>query len=220
MGASNVVASFQYADKVPPTSMVLLVYMAVVSKDDDPWPWFGMGHAALAEHALRRPTPIEESDLRAVRRAVAPLVKVGAITVDRRGAIRSDGANTVRYRLNLNIGDAGRKASGVEPSGDPSHRTKSGSDTGRNVAGHRTKSGRTPDGNRPPKEPRGTKRSDKTEEEESAPRTAVTAARATDRDEDPNLSNGKKCERCRTDHSPLTCEQWRNGDPTPNEETS
>src|SRR5690606_4968307 len=101
MGASNVIAAYTaWAGKVPATSMQLLAYMAAVSLDSDPEPWFGMGHEALAIHALgyREPT---DAALRAVRRAIAPLRQAGAISVSRRSAPRRGGASTVRYRLHL-----------------------------------------------------------------------------------------------------------------------
>src|SRR5690606_29696995 len=80
MGASNVIAAYTaWAGKVPATSMQLLAYMAAVSLDSDPQPWFGMGHEALAIHALgyREPT---DAALRAVRRAIAPLRQAGAVS--------------------------------------------------------------------------------------------------------------------------------------------
>lgn len=89
MGAGNVLLAYRaYAGKVPGLSMVCLTYMAVVSKDADEYPWFGMGHKALAEHALGRKPPITDSDLRAVERAVKPLLAAGAIIVDRRAGER------------------------------------------------------------------------------------------------------------------------------------
>lgn len=188
-------AYVRYAGKVPPLSMQILAYMALVSIDADERPWYGEGHHALAEHAMGRLSP-NESDLRAVRRAVTPLIAAGAVTVDRKGAARAQGPSTVRYRLNLKIGDVGRKPSGVasvddpcEPTGidteDPPHRTESGADIGRKVAAHRTESGGTQDGNRPPKEPRGTRRSEKTEEEITDLRTDLAVARAREAVEDP-----------------------------------
>lgn len=103
MGASNVATAFAlYAGKVPPLSMQILAYMALVAKDTDPRPWFGKGHAALADAAMGRPLPITEADERAVRRAVQPLIRIGAVEVDRRPSPRSTGRyRTVRYRLNL-----------------------------------------------------------------------------------------------------------------------
>jgi hypothetical protein len=104
MGASNVLAAYaKYAGKVPPLSMVLLAYMAAVSKDSDADPWFGMGHQALARYALGRAEPMDEADVRAVERAVAPLKRIGAIVTDRKAAPRGEGAKTVRYRLNLRL---------------------------------------------------------------------------------------------------------------------
>mgnify|MGYP001337976743 CR=1 FL=1 len=101
MGASNVLAAYTaWAGKVPATSMQLLAYMAAVSLDSDPEPWFGMGHEALAIHALGHREPTDAA-LRAVRRAIAPLRRAGAISVARRSAPRRGGASTVRYRLHL-----------------------------------------------------------------------------------------------------------------------
>src|SRR5690606_29808992 len=101
MGASNVLAAYTaWAGKVPATSMQLLAYMAAVSLDSDPEPWFGMGHEALAVHALGHREPTDAA-LRAVRRAIAPLRRAGAISVARRSAPRRGGASTVRYRLHL-----------------------------------------------------------------------------------------------------------------------
>lgn len=103
MGATNVATAYAlYAGKVPPLSMQLLAYMALVSKDADERPWFGQGHAALADAAMGRTRPITETDEKAVQRAVRPLIAVGAVEVDRRPAPRRGGAyRTVRYRLNL-----------------------------------------------------------------------------------------------------------------------
>lgn len=102
MGATNVATAYAlYAGRVPATSMCLLAYMALVSKDNDARPWFGKGHAALADAALGRPLPHTRGDISAVERAITPLLAVGAIEADRRGSVRSSGPNTVRYRLNL-----------------------------------------------------------------------------------------------------------------------
>lgn len=112
MGASNVIAAYSlYAGRVPATSMQVLAYMAVVSKDSDDEPWYGQGHMALAQHALGR--SVEpcgcvdacrhfRSHEEAVRRAVRALRDVGAVTVNRAPSRRrSDGPRTVRYRLHL-----------------------------------------------------------------------------------------------------------------------
>lgn len=102
MGAINVGTAFAtYAGRVPATSMCLLAYMALVSKDNDARPWYGQGHAALADAALGRRLPHSKADIVAVERAIAPLVAIGAIEADRRASVRSNGPNTVRYRLNL-----------------------------------------------------------------------------------------------------------------------
>lgn len=167
MGATNALLAYRlYAGRIPPLAMQLLAYMALVSKDDDARPWFGQGHEALALFAMGRPAPASDADLRAVRRAIAPLLSIGAIQADRRPAARRDGANTVRYRLHL-VAEEPRSID--EPHVDNpvgtgqtsiERRTVSGPDVGRFVVERRTVCGRTQDGNRPTEEPRGTTRSE------------------------------------------------------------
>lgn len=175
MGASNVVAAYQqWAGQVPPLAMQLLAFMAVVSRDDDERPWFGQGHEALALHALGRPAPIGESDLRAVRRGITALLDAGAIEPDRRAAARRDGPSTVRYRLRLvalEVQDIDTPPVDNPPdshNGDRARRTESGRDVGRFVVGRRTENDRTPDGNRPTEEPRGTTRSEEEEDHKTS----------------------------------------------------
>lgn len=155
MGARNVLAAFDlYAGLVPPTSMLLLLRMAVVARDGDANPWYAEGHEALARMALGRGrhAVVDEADLRAVERAITPLRKVGAIHTDRPASVRKGGHNTARYRLNLDA-HAPRNSSGVEPPSrptenvgreapqDPQRPPKSGADAPRKVV-------RTPHENR------------------------------------------------------------------------
>lgn len=197
MGASNALAAFRrYAGKVPPTSLALLAYMALISKDSDDWPFCRLGQHALAEFAMGRENP-DDSDLRAVQRALKPLLDAGAVTVDRAGAQRADGNVTARYRLNLHErADKARADWEQTPDGnrrmsdrrrDPQHPTKSGGDTRRKVTRHPTVSDETPDENRRPKEPVGDMRSEKTKEEGSS-QTASHSSRAREpSDEPPNV---------------------------------
>jgi hypothetical protein len=191
MGARNVVDAYRrWAGRVPGTSMQLLVYMAVVSKDSDDWPWYGQGQASLAEFAMGRENP-DRSDLRAVSRAMGPLLDAGAVSVDRAGAARGDGNTTARYRLNLSEAadearekweqtyDGKRRASDARR--EPRHTTKSGRDIRRFPTQHTTVSDATYDGNRRTKEKEKTKRSEKTEEEGRS-KTASHPPRATDAD--------------------------------------
>jgi hypothetical protein len=182
MGASNALAAYTaWAGKVPPMSMQLLTYMALVSKDIDAQPWFGMGHAALAEHALGRPAPIKTADIRAVERAMKPLLEAGAVATDRRAAVRADGANTARYRLRLSPADAPRNPVDVKTKEDPpqdrARPTESVTDAPRNPSSRPTESVTTPHGIRVTEEPGGDTRSEKTEEEDLSVRTAVTVSR-------------------------------------------
>jgi hypothetical protein len=176
MGATNAIAAYRrYAGKVPGLSLAVLVYMALVSKDKDPWPWFTLGQHAIAEFALGRPDP-NAADLRAVQRAISPLIDAEAITVDRAGAARSDGNTTARYRLNLHeeadrarhewldTPDGKRRMSNPHKARrDP---TVSDGETRRKVTRDPTVSDERPDGNRRAKETRGDMRSEKTEEED------------------------------------------------------
>lgn len=146
MGGSNVIDAYRlWAGKVPPLSMQVLAYMAAVSKDHDAVPWFGLGHKALAEWALGRPQPIDDgepgdpADLRAVRRAITPLLEAGAVYVMRRASPNRATHKTVRYGLNLGLYAA-------------RHRTESDRVIGRNVAGHRTESDPPQDEFRPTEE--------------------------------------------------------------------
>src|SRR4051812_14821525 len=81
VGASNALAAFhRWAGKIPGTSMQVLTYMALVSKDKDDWPWYGQGQESLAQFALGRDNP-GRADVRAVSRAMQPLLDAGAVTV-------------------------------------------------------------------------------------------------------------------------------------------
>lgn len=104
MGSSNALRAYAlYAGKIPPLSMQILGYMALVSIDADSTPWFGAGDEALALFALGRPDPIQPADLKAVERAKKPLIKIGAITTERKAARRKNAPSTARYQLHLNL---------------------------------------------------------------------------------------------------------------------
>ncbi|MFV2172392.1 hypothetical protein ACFHW2_11580 [Actinomadura sp. LOL_016] len=156
MGALNVKRAYAaFAGKVPPLSMQLLAYMAVVSLDGDAEPWFGQGHRVLAEEALGRPAPAEEKDVRAVERAIGPLLKAGAIVADRRPAPRRDAPGTVRYRLILPRSVVPRNPVDVEARGGDVPRkpsderpTESGGDVPRFPAERPTECDGTSHGNR------------------------------------------------------------------------
>lgn len=200
MGAANAMAAYRkYAGKVPATSLQCLVYMALVSVDADRDPWFGLGHHALAEHALGRPSPISRADIKAVERAMAPLAEKGAITVDRKAAVRRDGSNTARYRLNL--------TGAIETQGPAARPPENG---GREAAEKGTEDPPRPPetgphaprktGSRPPEtvptppEKRGTKEYEEYEErenqeEEIAVRTDLTDARAPEAVNKPEISS-------------------------------
>lgn len=153
MGASNALAAYAlYAAKVPPTSMTVLVYMALVSKDSDTEPWWSQGHAALAVCCLGAAEPVDAAALRAVRRAITPLFGAGAITVDRHSSGHGDRAIAVKYRLWLTKPAPDENRPVHNPSAPDENRPTPTTRVGRKVSPRRTKSGQAPDENRPPKE--------------------------------------------------------------------
>ena len=127
-----------------------------------------VGRARHARHPVLRPDRADRrSGPRAVRRAITPLFRAGAITTTRHASGRAGRVTTVRYRLWLDqpapdgIRRKRRSKNGAEPVDNPGGghqpapdgiRPKRRSSIGRNVAEHRTKSGRAQDGIRPPKE--------------------------------------------------------------------
>lgn len=158
MGASNALSAFRlYAGKLPPLSMNVLAYMALISMDRDREPHYWEGHKALAVHCLGRDEEsIDDSDLRAVRRAITPLFKAGAITVAQHSSGRGEKSGRVSYRLHIATPaqDGNRPVDSealADPAPDGNHPVDTAS-IGRNVVEHRTECDRAPDGNRPPKE--------------------------------------------------------------------
>lgn len=74
MGAGNVKLTYgHYAGKVPPLSMLALVFMALTALDRDDPPLFWGGHQSIAVNVLGRRGEFTDSDARAVRRLITPL---------------------------------------------------------------------------------------------------------------------------------------------------
>ena len=141
MGSANALAAYRlYGGKVPPVSLNVLAYMALVALDKSAEPSWWEGHEMLAVRCFGRAEPVGDADLRAVRRAITPLFAAGAITTIRHGSGTRGRLITVRYRLWLD-----------HPAPD-GKRPKHASCIGRKVVVHRTESDRAQDGIRPPKE--------------------------------------------------------------------
>ncbi|RBQ21593.1 hypothetical protein DP939_02465 [Spongiactinospora rosea] len=108
MGAGNAKLAFgHYAGRVPPNSMLALVFMALTAMDKDDPPLFWGGHQSIAVNVLGRRGEYTDADARAVRRLITPLFQVGAIEVYQHASVRRQGSSTVCYRLNLHP-DVGR----------------------------------------------------------------------------------------------------------------
>jgi hypothetical protein len=141
MGSNNALAAYRlYAGKVPPTSLSVLIYMSLVTLDRNDEPSWWEGHEILAVRCLGSPEPVPDARLRAIRRAITPLFRVGAITTVRRSSGHGHTSITVRYRLWL-----------TDPAPDDI-RPAPKSGVGRKVVGRRSESDHPQDGNRPPKE--------------------------------------------------------------------
>src|ERR1700685_15719 len=103
MGSSNALAAYRlYGGKIPPASLNVLAYMALIALDRDKDPSWGEGHEMLAIRCFGRPEPVGDADLRAVRRAITPLFAAGAITIIRHASGHHGRVVTVRYKLWLN----------------------------------------------------------------------------------------------------------------------
>ncbi len=187
-----------YAGKVPLSSMQILVYMALVSRDGDESPWFSQGRSALAENALGRVpgAASEKADHQAAERAMKPLFAIGAITTDRRASPRRDGSGTARYRLHLMT----RRALTLVPAehvveprravDNPERPSNSGLNAPRISVQEPLKSGPTPPEIQGPEEPGGTME-ERGEEYMVAVGTSETVTRA--------------CGPQRHTHSPARC---------------
>jgi hypothetical protein len=153
MGASNAIAAYRlYGSKIPPKSMLVLNWMALVSLDKDTEPWWSQGHAELAKMPLGRPEPITAADLRAVARAITPLFEVGAITVARHSSGRPGNPLHVRYRLWLTRPAPDENRRVENKAAHDENRLTPDPGTRREVVEHTTKSDEAPDENRRTKE--------------------------------------------------------------------
>jgi hypothetical protein len=109
MGAANAIAAYAtYGAVLSDHAMRGLAYMALVARDHDAEPWFGLGWEALAELAFGRKVPSAEDDpqgrkaaLRVAERAVAELAAAGAIRTIKRATFGKRGTFPARYRLYL-----------------------------------------------------------------------------------------------------------------------
>ena len=108
MGAANVVKAYHsWRQHLDDRAFCLLIYMALIARDRDAEPWFGQGHAALAELALGMTVPPadkpKERDavLRKVRRQITPLLAAGAICTRKRPRYGKYLKSQVMYRIHL-----------------------------------------------------------------------------------------------------------------------
>jgi hypothetical protein len=129
----------------------LLVYMALIARDHDSEPWFGLGHDALAELALGLDVPKDpkkrDEARRIVRRALTPLHREGAITTSKRQSHHQ----AVHYRLWLDGPSPDCSQVTERPMNNPvdnpksqvTERPMSGKVIGHSEAGHRSLNGRS-----------------------------------------------------------------------------
>lgn len=86
MGASNAMRVYQaWGPRLADRPLRALTYMALVARDGDAQPWFGLGHDALSELALgcalNGDPRHNDAALRSVRRVITELRRAGAVTL-------------------------------------------------------------------------------------------------------------------------------------------
>jgi len=84
MGASNAMAVSTYWADLPGDSFKVLAYIALITMDRDPEPSYWGSTDALVGAIGRDADEPTEADYRALRRALKPLVELGALSVDKR----------------------------------------------------------------------------------------------------------------------------------------
>lgn len=115
MGARLMSQVFTHWSHLPDRPFRLLLYMALVAKDNTPEPTFWQGRDSLAEIALG--VKCDENGYRVARRAVADLVKAGAIERKYVGHIGK--RSEYRIHASPNPGKGGRQSPPrVEVEGD------------------------------------------------------------------------------------------------------
>lgn len=219
MGAGNVKEAYVLWSHLPHAPFRLLCFMAVVAKDDDPRFWQGQEACALAlGMAPDADAKTRQAAFRGVRRHIETLV--GAKCIERTHA-GSPGRNA-EYALRLSIERRTLTVRQTEdaqrPPSDVERRTLGGSNGGRSAAQWRTLGDTMADAHRPPEEEQDVQdlRTGRSiTERRSVPRAR---GRARTRDEQqpmwPVAVDSDRCPACRTDHSGMTCAEYRNGDDT------
>lgn len=148
MGARLVAATYAYWSHLPDRPFRALVYMALVSRDDDKHPLFFGGRGSIAVALGGRD---DESGRQSVKRCMRALVEAGAVTRHYTG----HAGKRSEYRINVKKGPVDIPVDGVDSPGergsvdDPQRGSLSDPKGGHsvNVLGVTQ---------RPPKEPRGT----------------------------------------------------------------
>lgn len=141
VGASNVKAVYGWWGHLPDQPFRLLAYMALVAKDDDSAPRFWAGRESLAI-GLGRVAPHDETDFRAVNRALHKLRRAGAIELDQ----HSGPGRRANYLIHLQP-----RSQDTKRPLNTGHLVTEPQDTRRPERG--TSSDQTGDTDRPPKEP-------------------------------------------------------------------
>lgn len=191
---------------LPHAAFRLLCFMAVVTKDDGDPPMFYQGQDSLAMALGMSPdadNKTRQATFRQVRRHMEVLIDAKCVERITAGA---PGRNA-EYALHLSMdrrtvtdpqtADADRPPSGGE------RRSFSDSNGGRSTAQRRSVGGTMAVGHRPPKDIQDY-RTKEEDEVETAVDTSPARGRARSRE-------AKRCRKCRTDHSGLTCAEYREG---------
>lgn len=185
MGAANVASAYRLYADLPGASFKLLGYMALISLDRDPEPWFGQGADELAVRALGRRVA-DSAAIKAVERAMSPLFEAGAVTTTRHSSGRDGRRFPARYRLwLLEPAPPGKRGVDNQPD-ETGHPAETGGRSGYAPPGNRTSTPRKPSEHPPetvqaPPGNRGAKEYEEYEEKEQERKTPNPAVDLTDR---------------------------------------
>lgn len=201
---------------LPHAPFRLLAYMALTAKDDDETPMFYQGQEGMAMALGMDPdanAKARQSAFRALRYHVSTLETSGAI---KRVFAGAPGRNA-EYELSLSM--QRRKASipqteEVElPPSDTQRRKIPHTNGGSSTAQRRKKNYTTAEGHLPPEDIQDYRTKEQERSTHSGRSTSRARGRGRARDETTDsLFDEAQCAECRTDHTGLTCAQYRNGD--------
>lgn len=194
----------------------LLVFMAVVAKDDGDPPMFYQGQEACALALGMAPdadAKTRQAAFRGVRRHIEALIKAKCVERISAGSPGRNAEYALRLSMERRTLTDLQKADGERPPSETKRRTLSGSNGGRSAAQWRTVGDTMADAHRPPKDIQDYRTKEQDEVESTVDESPVRAgARSREtKTTTPRVPTGR-CRSCRATHTGITCDEYRNGD--------